>query len=288
MTTNQSSARPTAYLALSLILALAVWLRITGIGFGLPYLYHPDEPSKVAAAENIVRTGDLNPHYFAKPTLLIYANALLYAAYLEWGKATGRLTSGADLAPPEQLVMGVGRIATPDVMVLGRLLSVAVGALVVLLTYSVGKRFLRDWVAALFAALIVAVSFQQVVQSHYIEVNVFLTAALLGVAWASLRLYERGGRTSYLLAGFLVGIAITSKYPGVVGIVFPAVAHWLRSGRTLVLTREAKLGLLMIPVGFFLGTPYALLDPFNFVTGAGYEAYHYSTGHEGLEGGAPF
>ena len=285
--TGRSWARPITALTLALILALAGWLRVTGIGFGLPYLYQPDEPSKVLAAVNIVRTGDLNPHYFAKPTLLIYANALLYVPYVLWGKATGRLTSVQDLAPPERLVMGVGHIATPEVVVLGRLLSAAVGTLVVLLTYLVGRRFLRDRTAALVAALVVAVSFQQVVQSHYIEVNVFLAAALLGVAWASLRLLERGDRASYLLAGFLVGIAITCKYPGVVGIVFPAAAHWLRSGRSLPFTREAKLGLLMVPVGFFLGTPYALFDPFNFVTGAGYEAYHYSTGHEGLEGSAP-
>ncbi len=285
--TQQSPARPATYLVLALLLALAAWLRVVGIGFGLPYLYQPDEPSKVLAAVNIVRTGDLNPHYFAKPTLLIYANAMLYLPYLAWGRMTGRLTGAQELAPPERLVMGVGHIATPEVVLLGRLLSAAIGVSVVLLTYLVGLRFLRDRAAALFGALIVAVSFQQVVQSHYIEVNVFLTAALLGVAWASLRLYERGDRRSYLLAGFLVGIATTCKYPGVTGIVFPATAHWLRSGRKLVLSREAKLALLMVPVGFFLGTPYALLDPLDFVTGAGYEAYHYSTGHEGLEGNAP-
>jgi 4-amino-4-deoxy-L-arabinose transferase-like glycosyltransferase len=279
---------PLQYLALAVILALAVWLRVTGIGFGLPYLYQPDEPNKVQAALNIVKTGDLNPHYFRKPTLLIYANALLYLPYIAWAKATGRIEGVHDISAPVRLNMGVGHAASPEIMVAGRLLSAAVGTLVVLLTFLVGRRFFRSPVVPLLAALVVAVSFQHVTQSHYIEVNVFLVAALLGVCWASLRLYERGARNDYLLAGFLVGVAVTCKYPGVVGLVFPVAAHWLRSGRKLVLTREARLGLAMVPVGFFLGTPFALLDPVNFLKGAGGEAYHYATGHEGFEGNTPF
>jgi len=276
------------YLALTLILALAIWLRVTGIEFGLPYLYQPDEPNKVQSALNIVKTGDLNPHYFRKPTLLIYANALVYLLYVGWAQATGRIDSVHDLAAPVRLTMGVGHAASPELMVAGRVLSAAVGTLVVLLTFLVGRRFFASPVVPLLGALAVAVSFQHVTQSHYIEVNVFLVAALLGVCWASLRLWQRGTRGDYLLAGFLVGVAVTCKYPGVVGLVFPAAAHWLRSGRRLVLTREARLGLAMVPVGFFLGTPYALLDPINFLKGAGGEAYHYATGHEGFEGSTPF
>ncbi|MGB3058399.1 MAG: hypothetical protein WBE17_01555, partial [Anaerolineae bacterium] len=50
--------------ALAAILLIAVALRLWGINFGLPYLYHPDEPGYVAIAQNMVKTGDLNPHFF--------------------------------------------------------------------------------------------------------------------------------------------------------------------------------------------------------------------------------
>jgi hypothetical protein len=271
---------------LGFTLLLAGALRVYGLDFGLPYLYQPDEPNKVTAAQNIFKTGDLNPHYFKKPTLLIYANTALYLPYYLAGKAQGRFQTRADIPAPDRPLMGTGYIGAPDAMVMGRGLTVLVGLFAVWLTWAVGRRFYPSPWVPLGAALAVAVSPMQVAQSHYIEVNVYLVAALLGVLWASLRVYERGEHRDYLLAGFLTGIAITCKYPGVVGIVFPLTAHWLRSGRRLPLTRPLKGLVLLVPVGFFLGTPYALLDPVNFFLGAGSEAVHYSTGHDGLEGNA--
>lgn len=279
---------PVTLVLLCLTLVLAGALRIYGLDFGLPYLYQPDEPNKVTAAQNIVKTGNLNPHYFKKPTLLIYANALLYVPYYFKGKAEGRFLTPADIPAPDRPLMGTGYIGAPDAMVMGRSLTAVIGVWVVFLTWAVGRRFYTSRWVPLLAALAVAVSPINVIQSHYIEVNIFLVAAILGVLWASLRLHERGEQRDYLLAGFLTGIAITCKYPGVVAIVFPLTAHWLRSGRKVVISRSLKWFLAMVPGGFFLGTPYALFDPVNFVLGAGSEAVHYSTGHEGLEGNAFF
>jgi hypothetical protein len=270
------------------ILGLALWLRLTGIDFGLPYLHHPDEPNKVQAAVNIVKSGNLNPHYFKKPTLLIYANAALTVPYYLLGKAEGRFHSRADLTVPDRPLLGTGYTEEPGLMLWGRTLSAVIGVLVVLLTWAVGKRFFANPWVPLLGALAVAVSPMQVTQSHYIEVNIYLVAAVLLVLWASLKVLERGSGRDYLMAGFLVGIAVTCKYPGAVAIIFPATAHWLRSGRRFPIDGHLKLLAIMVPVGFLLGTPYALLDPVNFVKGAGYEAGHYATGHEGLEGNTLF
>jgi len=40
-------------LSLTVILSLALALRLCGIGFGLPYQYHFDEPTYVSAALNL-------------------------------------------------------------------------------------------------------------------------------------------------------------------------------------------------------------------------------------------
>lgn len=271
-------------LLLALVLVLGLGLRLYGIEFGLPYLYHPDEPNKVTAAQNIVKSGNLNPHYFKKPTLLIYANAALYVPYYLVGKAEGRFQSAADIPAPDRPLMGTGHIAAPDAMVMGRTLTAVIGVLVVFLTWAVGRRFYASPWVPLLAALAVAVSPMNVTQSHYIEVNIYLVAAILGVLWASLRVLERGSGRDYLFAGFMVGIAITCKYPGVVAIIFPFTAHWLRSGRKFPVDEHLKLLCLMVPVGFLLGTPYALFTPKDFFFGAGSEAVHYASGHEGLEG----
>ncbi|MBK8004520.1 MAG: glycosyltransferase family 39 protein [Gemmatimonadetes bacterium] len=281
---DQPSRRGPVALALVLILALATGLRLYGLDFGLPYLYQPDEPNKVEAAQNILKSGNLNPHYFKKPTLLIYANAALYVPYYLWGKAEGRFRSPADIQAPDRPLMGTGYIGNPDAMVMGRALTALLGVLAVFLTWAVGRRFFASPWVPVVAALAVAVSPEGVRQSHFIETNIYLVVAALGVLWAALRVYERGSGRDYLLAGFMVGIAVTCKYPGVVAIAFPFTAHWLRAARKFPIDGHLKLLCLMVPVGFLLGTPYALLDPKNFFLGATHEAGHYATGHEGLEG----
>ena len=272
---------------LAAILLIALALRVWAIDFGLPYLYHPDEPSKIEIAQNIVKTGDLNPHYFKKPTLLIYANALLYLPYYAVGKARGEFHSMADIPPPERLNMGVGHIGAPGAVVLGRTLTAIVGVLGVLLTWVLGRRLFGRPEPALIAALATAVSPVNVIQSHFIEVNAFLGTAVLGVAWYALRIYDYGTRRDYLLAGFLTGVAVSCKYPGAVIAVMPVAAHWLRSGRRLKPLGYLVQSFILMPVGFFLFTPFAIFDPVHFLLGAGSEAYHYASGHSGYEGMAP-
>ena len=61
-----------ARLALLLaILALAEWLRATGLSFGLPAVYNPDEVAIMSRALGFAK-GDLNPHNFLYPTFYFY------------------------------------------------------------------------------------------------------------------------------------------------------------------------------------------------------------------------
>jgi 4-amino-4-deoxy-L-arabinose transferase-like glycosyltransferase len=280
--------RAAEWIAIGLIIALATAARFWGIGFGLPYLYHPDEPGKIQIAQNMLKTGDLNPHYFRKPTLLIYANALLYVPYYYIGKANGRFHTPRDVPSVQRTNMGVGYIGAPDAVLMGRSLTAVIGIVGVLVLWMLARRITGYPLVALVAALLLAISPINVIQGHYIETNAFLVLGLLAVLWASLRLLERGRRSDYILAGFLTGVAMTCKYPGVVGFVIPLAAHWLRSNRTFVRDRHLLACFLAVPVGFLLFTPFALIDPLNFVLGAGSEAAHYAIGHEGAEGWAPF
>ena len=66
------------YLILPLIIILGFASRIIGIDFGLPFLYHNDEPIVVNYALAYGR-GDFNPHFFYVPPFLSY---LLFSEYL--------------------------------------------------------------------------------------------------------------------------------------------------------------------------------------------------------------
>ena len=49
-----------------------MWLRVRGLGFGLPAVYNPDEVAIMSRALAFAK-GDLNPHNFLYPTLYFYA-----------------------------------------------------------------------------------------------------------------------------------------------------------------------------------------------------------------------
>src|SRR3989338_379142 len=70
------------------ILILGFLVRVVGINFGLPDLYHADEPIIVnhAAAYG---TGDLNPHFFKIPPLVSYLVAVAYGVYFLIARALG-------------------------------------------------------------------------------------------------------------------------------------------------------------------------------------------------------
>ncbi|MEW5720581.1 MAG: hypothetical protein AB1817_18295, partial [Chloroflexota bacterium] len=75
-----------------LVLAIVIFglgLRLWGIGFGLPYIYHPDEGLPVSIALRFLRTGDLNPNFYDWPSLLLYLDALVYLALFGVGKFLG-------------------------------------------------------------------------------------------------------------------------------------------------------------------------------------------------------
>src|SRR6476620_3600781 len=49
--------------------------------FGMPYLHYWDEPQTASTALNIIKSGDLNPHFFRYGSLLIYACVLADFVY---------------------------------------------------------------------------------------------------------------------------------------------------------------------------------------------------------------
>ena len=71
-------------LALYLILVLGFVVRFYGVQFGLPEIYHADEPMVVNHAV-AYGSWDFNPHYFKLPPLLSYSLFFLYGIYFVLG-----------------------------------------------------------------------------------------------------------------------------------------------------------------------------------------------------------
>jgi len=289
-TINTSLKFPKASLAQSAkwlligVTLLAISLRIWGINFGLPYLYHPDEPVGVRIAQRMFKTGDLNPQFYHWPSLTFYINALAYIPYYLVGKSMGVFHSPADIPSPIMLAMGVGQTPMPTTWLLGRFLTVTFGSAAVVLAFLIGRKLTNNTAVGLLAGIMMAISPTNVAHSRLITPDTFTVFFVLLSFWGSVQVLQQGKPWHYIIAGIGSGLAASTKYTGAL-IVLPLIlAHLLRHGLKGMRERNLYSGLVFSVVAFLATTPFALLDYQKFLTDLQFDAQHYSTGHAGMEG----
>ena len=281
---NSLLPRPVRFALLASIVILALGIRLYGIGFGAPFVYHPDEPSIVGTAIRMVSTGDLHPHYFKKPSLLIYINV----------GVVHLVHSVTDTPLPEDFSEGVKTVTRNPVFFpyyyWGRVTTALLGVLSILLVYAIGTRC-HTPAAGLWAAFFLCIAPLHVGLSHIAQVDVPVTFMCLLSVLFTVRAFQESKLKDWALAGLFAGLAASTKYPQGL-IVLPCLLALLchpsrdkRWGRTFWLG-SVGIGAMSL-VGFVMGTPYAALDFFEFFEkGLAHEWEHYSTGHDGAEGSA--
>jgi 4-amino-4-deoxy-L-arabinose transferase-like glycosyltransferase len=249
---------------------VAVSARLWGVGFGLPYAYHIDEPRYIYSAVGILQSGDMNPGWFQQPSLYTYLVTLVMAFYFLWGWLTGNFQSRADLFQPPYHFDGY--IPLTAEFLLARLLTVAFGVATVLLVYWIARRWLGQ-IGGLAAAVFLALSVFHAESSHYIATDVPVALFIIAALYFLYRLSETGQNKYYLLAGIMAGLAIGTKYSAYVLVVPAGLAHllaWRRGKSHLFAPGLLLLGLSTVLV-FFLTTPYALFDNAQFTADLRYE-----------------
>ncbi len=269
---------------IGIILFTALSVRVWGVNYDLPYIYHPDEPSYITISQNIFKTGDLNPHFFNYPSLFLYINALAYIPYYLMGKLIGVFHTPNDILPPISLVMGVTKAQMPTTVLLGRVITICFGVGTVGLVYFVGKQITGRTTVGVLASLMVAISPTNVWHSRLITPDTFVTFFSQASLLASILVYQQGKTWQYVVAGICVGFTASSKYNGALVVSPLLLAHFLHYGKTAFKQPKLYLALLFCGVGFLATTPYAVLDLTKFWTDLRFEAQHYSTGHAGMEG----
>lgn len=279
--------RYAAPLVVAVLFAVALLLRCWALGWGLPYVEHPDEPAVLEPAVRMVQRGDPNPGIFLYPSLHYYLLAPIVRLYGVWGIAQGHYSSLADLPARTYLFT-----TAPELYRWSRALTALLGALSVGALYLLGHRMFGGRVA-LLAALALALSTYHVQHSHYITTDVptglWVSLALLG-AWGVAR---HGRWRDYLLAALATGLAAGTKYnAGVVGLALAVAAaifvvdNWRAAGpaagRLAMIHAGRLLAAAVLAVAvFLLTTPFALLDFAAFRRGMLINAHHYASGSHG-------
>lgn len=197
-----------------MILVLAALLRLVGSRYGLPLsVLNPDEASIVPRAWRMGQ-GHLDPGWYDYPSLLM------------------------GLLAPVQAFFGAPALGA------ARLVAIAVGLGGVCATWWLGRRAYGTS-AAIVGAAGVAVATTHVAYSRMAVTDVLLTLAVTCVLALAVE-----GRIE--LAGLVVGLAASAKYPGVIAAVPVVVAGW---GRWRTLGRAAALAV----GGFALTSPFVLI-----------------------------
>jgi hypothetical protein len=233
---------------LPIIFLLGLWLRLDGIGFGLPYLYHVDESPYVVAAVRL-GNGDLASQPY-DPTGFVNILFTEFGFYFILGKIFGIFSSVQSFILHYETDRSI-------FFLLSRVTSAFLGAVTVLIVYCIGNR-LSGRAVGTIASLFLAVCFLHVRDSHYgtpdITMAFFIALSMCVIIYAI--------QTKKLLYSFIGGLAGGLA----VAVKWLALPVILPLGLGSLLTRENKiqkiftfgLGLLL---GFGLGSFQILLNP---------------------------
>lgn len=236
---------------LGLCLIMGLILRLWALDFGLPFFSHIDEEHYLQRALRILRSRDLNPHYFRNPPLLTYLYSTVLFLYFIFGKLIALFASMKDFA---ELYLS----NRTSFFVIARTINALFGVGICLVVYKVGKK-LFDKITGLIASLLVCSSFLMVRDSHYAVNDIPGTFFLILSFSYIVSIYTQGRLKDYILSGLFAGMAVATKYNMGI-IIFPLVLSHFLANRRIALNRNFIWAVLSCLVGFFLFCPWILLD----------------------------
>lgn len=257
-------------------LVLATVLRVVFLDWGLPYIYHPDEPINIAITHKMIANSDFDPHFFQYPSLLYNIN--LPGQYLvKWWDGT--------LLPFTMQSLGNGFTEQPEAFRAARVTTLLFG-LAILPVLIIWARTVSVGVAGL---LVLGVTFGLnpllLRHSTFISPDIFAAFFTTGTLLATSLIVLRSDSPTYILAGAMAGLAASSKYnAGLVAVAIPA-AHVIRNGLAAAKLRPLVLATVTTGFAFLLASPFIIVQPRFAAHEIFYQILHYSkAGHPGFEG----
>lgn len=211
------------------ILLAGLGLRLWGIGYGLPFVVHPDENRQVLDALGMAQRISLIPAEFSYPALHKYLLIAGDGFYYAIGRAAGWFKDPADFAL--KFLEGESKV-----FLVGRLLSVAAGIGVCLSAWQMGTRLFSQS-AGLLALVFSAGMFHLIQHSQWAIADIFLALfTTLALFYAMTASDEGAGSRSLMLACLYTGLAISTKPQGLFLVLPLIISQYFAlkdSGRSL-------------------------------------------------------
>ncbi|MBN1642793.1 MAG: glycosyltransferase family 39 protein [Anaerolineae bacterium] len=159
---------------------------------------------------------------------------------------------------------------------IGRAITVLFSLLTVLLVYAMGRRISGPSIALLGAALL-AVCVLHIQLSHFMTVDLLMSAMLTGGLFFAVRFAQDGRTRDAIGMGVALGLAMACKFNGITlgaGIGAAYIVAWLGRKRSLkdLLAFCVPLTLLFWFLAFAAFEYYAVRDPYTYARAIGVQA----------------
>ena len=243
---------------LPFILAVAFALRVWGLSFGLPHVYHQDEAIVVNHALAIGVDG-WNTRTYLPPQFASYALFLVYAVYFVAGRVLGVFHGAEDFA------LTFLKDPTPFYLLARFFLGVVFGTATIAVLYRMGRFFSEK--TAFWAALFLSVAFLHVQHSHYVYMDIALAFATTLLFYFLLKGLGQPSWPNTVAQGLLFGWAVAVKYTAV--YFFPSivlVACFSKKDTVFEKLQKIAVAGALSLLAYAVISPYSFLDWNNFIT----------------------
>jgi len=240
---------------LSFIILLAICIRLVGLSYGLPNLYHVDE------AQVVFDGARFHPNVLFRPLAFsVYGPLMSYVInffFILYGLVlliVGKVSNSTDL----YLLFETNK--TPFFLI-ARSISLVIQIITIFFVYRLADVFFKSKISGLFAALFLSLSVGYLGFGRIAEPE-SLTALICTLAVFFAYRIARGGKLiDYILLGLSIGLAVSSKYNAYLFTILIPLAHFLYcSGnkgwlKKFVFEKKFYLSFVFLVLGVFLGHP---------------------------------
>ena len=240
----------------------------------MPFFYGEDEAHHFNRLVEMVKNGDFDPHYFNKPSLHFYLRMPVVAGAFLWSARANEIESIQDIVTRHDVGPGgyALSVSHPRVVEWARSVSTILSLLTIFFTYLLAAQLVESRWMAVAAALLVACSPALVADSAKVGVDTLMTAMCVTTIYLAMRAMAEPTVSRIVATGLVAGLAVSSKYNALPIVAIPALACLL-SGRYSMAGLTAAI--VTPAVGFFVGTPFALVRLPQFLDGMAFEIRHY-------------
>lgn len=244
---------------IAFILILSFFLRILGIGVGLPDTPDPRESLIAQEILNLIKLNAIPEIYNWPGTAWFYLIALI-----------GKVLS----------LFGMG-MNESQVIWLARFTNVCISTATVWLTYTLGEKCYNRRVGEIAAAFLTVTMLHVTNESRFALVDIPATFCVTLFLWLAVRDLDLSNRTCLWL-GIVAGIGLAVKFPTIL-VCIPLLIFL----KTDNIYRKYGTIFGVAAITFTILCPYWLIDLFSkewneFFQDFRYEAAHYHMGHFGL------